>query len=100
MVGSLRDDGRGFWPGHLGFVWRAASPADHICVLPKTRDQTAAENAEAGARRQPGGGASGPATCRQGFVRREAFAGDQACVPPASRLGEQPESLPLTTGVG
>jgi hypothetical protein len=68
-----------------GFVWREASPSDHVCVPPAERADTRAENAQAAARREPGGGPYGPDTCRQGFVWREAFAGDRVCVPPASR---------------
>jgi hypothetical protein len=68
-----------------GFVWREAGPSDHVCVPPAERAETRAENAQADARRQPGGGPFGPDTCRQGFVWREAFAGDHVCVPPASR---------------
>ena len=69
----------------VGFVWREGSPTDHVCVTPAVRSQTAADNAQAAARRQPGGGASGPDTCRQGFVWREAFANDHVCVPPPTR---------------
>jgi hypothetical protein len=69
----------------VGFVWREASPTDHVCVGGATRAQAASDNAQAAARRQPGGGASGPDTCRQGFVWREAFANDHVCVTPATR---------------
>ncbi len=68
-----------------GFVWRDARPDDHVCVTPQTRDETAQENAEAAARRDPNGGAYGPDTCRQGFVWRDAFPGDNVCVTPESR---------------
>ena len=68
-----------------GYVWRAARASDRVCVSPAVRSETAAENAQAAARRQPGGGPHGPETCRQGFVWREAFAGDTVCVPPPSR---------------
>jgi hypothetical protein len=69
----------------MGFVWREASPADHVCVTGAIRSQTTFDNSEAAARREPGGGLSGPDTCRQGFVWREAFANDHVCVPPATR---------------
>lgn len=69
----------------LGYVWREASPSDHVCVLPKTRSDTTQENALAPERRNPSGGAYGADTCRQGYVWREAFAGDHVCVTPASR---------------
>jgi hypothetical protein len=68
-----------------GFVWREASPADHVCVTPAVRAEAASDNGQAAARREPGGGAFGPDTCRQGFVWREAFANDHVCVPPATR---------------
>lgn len=35
--------------------------------------------------RQPGGGAYGPNTCKQGYVWREAYANDVVCVVPGSR---------------
>jgi hypothetical protein len=68
-----------------GFVWREASPSDHVCVTPAVRSETRDENAQAASRREPGGGPFGPDTCRQGFVWREAFPNDHVCVPPASR---------------
>jgi len=68
-----------------GFVWREASPADHVCVTGAVRSDTANENAQAASRRNPGGGAFGPDTCRSGFVWRQAFATDHVCVPAASR---------------
>jgi len=67
-----------------GFVWREASPSDHVCVKPDIRDRTRKENASADANRA-GGGAYGPDTCKQGFVWREAFPGDVVCVKPQSR---------------
>ena len=68
-----------------GYVWRAARPTDRVCVSPAVRSESAAENAQAAERRQPGGGPYGPDTCRQGYVWREAFAGDTVCVAPPSR---------------
>jgi hypothetical protein len=68
-----------------GYVWREASPSDHVCVTPAVRTQTRNDNAAAAGRRA-GGGASGPDTCKQGFVWREAFgSGDHVCVTPATR---------------
>jgi hypothetical protein len=69
----------------MGYVWRGANANDKVCVTPAIRSQTSDENARAGQRRSPTGGAYGPDTCRQGFVWREAFAGDRVCVPPTSR---------------
>ena len=68
-----------------GFVWRGANPSDHVCVTPQTRDETAQENAQAPALKDPNGGAYGPDTCRQGFVWRDAFPGDHVCVTPDVR---------------
>jgi hypothetical protein len=68
-----------------GFVWREASSADHVCVTPQTRAETAADNAAALSRINPNGGAFGKFTCLQGFVWREAFNGDTVCVTTATR---------------
>ena len=68
-----------------GFVWREANPSDHVCVTPQVRQQTRSDNAQAGARRMPGGGPFGPDSCKQGFVWREAFVGDRVCVAPQTR---------------
>ena len=67
-----------------GYVWRDAFPGDHVCVTPETRTQTAQDNSQANARRQPGG-AYGPDTCRQGYVWREARPEDHVCVTPETR---------------
>lgn len=68
-----------------GFVWREARSGDHVCVTPEVREQTAEENRQAAARRDPAGGPYGPDTCLSGYVWREAFEGDLVCVPPESR---------------
>lgn len=68
-----------------GFVWREAVPSDHVCVAPEVRQQTASDNSQAAARRNPNGGAYGPDTCRPGFVWRDAFAGDHVCVATQTR---------------
>jgi hypothetical protein len=67
-----------------GYVWRDAFPGDHVCVTPQTRTQTAQDNSQANARRQPGG-AYGPDTCRPGYVWREARPEDHVCVTPETR---------------
>lgn len=36
-----------------GYVWREVFPGDHVCVTPETRDQAAADNAQAAARVAP-----------------------------------------------
>ena len=68
-----------------GWVWREASPTDHVCVTPQTRSQTAYDNTQATARKNPNGGPYGPDTCLQGYVWREAFTNDHVCVTPATR---------------
>lgn len=67
-----------------GYVWREARPGDTVCVTPGTRDQIAAENADAGANRDPSQ-AYGPQSCAQGYVWRQAFDGDTICVTPGVR---------------
>lgn len=69
----------------LGFVWRQAVPADHVCVTPDHRNIAARQNADAAKHRMPNGGPSGPDTCLPGFVWRDAFANDHVCVTPAER---------------
>ncbi len=68
-----------------GFVWREATPSDHVCVTPQVRDQTRNDNAAAASRRNPAGGAYGADTCQPGFVWREAYSGDHVCVPVQTR---------------
>ena len=51
-----------------------------MCVTGAVRAQAQADNAQAVARRNPGGGPYGPDTCKQGFVWREAYPGDHVCV--------------------
>jgi hypothetical protein len=68
-----------------GYVWREAKPSDHVCVTPQTRTETAEENAQGPALKDPNGGAYGPDTCRQGFVWRDSVPDDNVCVIPASR---------------
>jgi hypothetical protein len=75
-----------------GYVWREAGPNDHVCVPPATRTQAQQDNAQASARRQPGGGPYGPDTCRQGFVWREAFPNDHVCVDPSVRSQAQQDN--------
>lgn len=69
----------------MGYVWREAVPGDKVCVTGATRTQARADNAQAAARRQPGGGPYGPDTCIQGYVWREATPSDHVCVTPAVR---------------
>ena len=74
-----------------GYVWREASPADHVCVVPGSRTRAAQDNALADTR-LAGGGAYGPNTCLNGFVWREAFSGDLVCVTPATRTATAQEN--------
>jgi hypothetical protein len=67
-----------------GYVWREASPTDHVCVSPDIRAQSMNDNALAASRRA-GNGPYGPDTCKEGFVWRDAFPGDHVCVLPATR---------------
>lgn len=62
-----------------GFVRRAASPADLVCVPPEAKSRVANENRTQNRTREANG------ACKPGFVWREAFAGDAVCVPPPSR---------------
>jgi hypothetical protein len=68
-----------------GFVWREASPKDHVCVKPAMRKQAHDDNAKAASRRDPKAGAYGPDTCLKPYVWREAFAGDHVCVAEPAR---------------
>jgi len=61
-------------------VWREAFHNDHACVKPEVRDQVVNDNRDGPSRRQPGGGAYGPDTCRSGYVWREANPHDHVCV--------------------
>jgi hypothetical protein len=68
-----------------GYVWREAFRGDAVCVRPGIREQARRDNLAGPSRRQPGGGAYGPDTCRQGFVWREASPSDHVCVTPQVR---------------
>lgn len=68
-----------------GYVWREATPEDHVCVVPETRAQARRDNAQARYRVSRVSQASGPGTCRTGYVWREATADDLVCVTPAIR---------------
>lgn len=63
-----------------GYVWREASPTDHVCVTPPNRTLTAEENGLADSRRDPGQGGNGPLACAVPYVWRDAFDGDAVCV--------------------
>jgi hypothetical protein len=67
-----------------GYVWRQATPRDHVCVTPEVRAQTARDNALAPSRASATAGTFGPDLCRPGYVWREAVPGDHVCVRPAT----------------
>jgi hypothetical protein len=75
-----------------GYVWREASPSDHVCVSPAQRTRAAAQNATAAARVNQTDQTSGPNTCVSGYVWREAYAGDVVCVTPAERAAARSEN--------
>ncbi len=71
-------------------VSRVSSGARHARATPSAsrpdvRARTLQENSTPTLNREPNGGASGPDTCKQGFVWREAFDGDTICVTPGER---------------
>ncbi len=68
-----------------GYVWREASPSDHVCVTPLQRKKAAAQNAAAAAHVSQTDHTSGPTTCASGYVWREAYVGDVVCVTPSDR---------------
>ncbi len=67
-----------------GFVWRAASPDDKVCVSKEAQSRVKVENITAKAFVDPNS-AYGPTGCKSGYVWREAFEGDETCVKPEAR---------------
>ncbi|GEM_PF-7112553 len=65
-----------------GYVWREASPEDHVCVRPERRALAQRENARANLHRIR---LLGTYRCKPGYVKREAFPGDKVCVTPERR---------------
>src|SRR5215469_16856244 len=51
-----------------GYVWREATPEDHVCVTMETHLRTLQDNQLAGSRRNASGGTYGADTCMQGYV--------------------------------
>jgi hypothetical protein len=68
-----------------GYVWRQATPDDHVCVTPAVRSQTQSENAQAYDNADPTKGVYGPNTCSSPYVWRIADDLDYVCVTPATR---------------
>jgi hypothetical protein len=79
-----------------GFVWRQATPRDHVCVTPEVAAQTAGDNASAPTRRSATSSTFGPDLCVAGFVWRAALPGDRVCVTPAT--WQQAHDDDLTAG--
>jgi hypothetical protein len=74
-----------------GFVWREATPDDHVCVIPSVRAQARRDNAQARYRVSSTNHGYGPDTCRGGYVWREASGPeDHVCV--TSDVREQARS--------
>ena len=68
-----------------GFVWREATPGDHVCVSPATRQRSRMENGLAASRVNQVDHSYGPDTCKGGFVWRETNPSDHVCVVPGVR---------------
>ena len=75
-----------------GYVWRGATQSDHVCVSPRTRDETHADNKLAGQRRTTSGGHYGSDTCKAGFVWRGTTPIDFICVTPQTRAAVQEDN--------
>jgi hypothetical protein len=69
----------------FGFVWREATPNDHVCVAPGTRTQARDDNAHAVERVNRANHDFGADTCLYGFVWRETTPADHVCVTPGTR---------------
>ncbi len=67
------------------YVWRLATPDDHVCVTQATHEKTLQDNSLAPSRRDTKGGGYGADTCLTGYVWRDSFEGDHICVEPATR---------------
>lgn len=71
-----------------GYVYRLVVPDDEVCVTPESAAQVLVDNEEITQLRRkpnPPGGPYGINTCLQGFVWRDAYNGDQICVPVETR---------------
>lgn len=83
-------------PGDL--VPRNARPGDQVCVTKQVAIDVAREDDDPAAHREPNGGAYGPMSCQAGYVWREAFVGDSACVKPERRQQSWDENRAAGTG--
>jgi hypothetical protein len=72
-----------------GYVWREAFQGDHVCVPSQSREEASQDNRWATIRNACPSPlrdcSSGPGTCAQGFVWREAVPSDHVCVTPQVR---------------
>ena len=68
-----------------GYVWREATPQDHVCVTPGIRAQVRDDNARAASRISTSDRTYGSDTCAPGFVWRGATPQDHVCVTPGTR---------------
>jgi hypothetical protein len=79
-----------------GYVWRAITAKDRVCVKPDVRAQVRVDNGLAAQRRlhapkklmacpRVGSCYDHKVPCKAGFVWREAVPGDYVCVTPATR---------------
>ncbi|WP_433725837.1 PASTA domain-containing protein [Nocardia sp. CA-129566] len=72
-------------PCKANFVFRLATPGDHVCVTQTIADRTKTENSQAPSRVSTTDHTFGPDTCISGYVWREAVKDDHVCVLPQSR---------------
>ncbi|MEV0292369.1 PASTA domain-containing protein [Nocardia sp. NPDC050710] len=72
-------------PCKPGFVFRLATPTDHVCVTQARADRAKTENTQGPSRISTTDHTYGPDTCIQGYVWREAVKDDHVCVTPQSR---------------
>jgi orotidine-5'-phosphate decarboxylase len=76
-----------------GYVWREATPQDHVCVTPGTRARARDDNAHAASRVSTTDRTYGRGTCAPGFVWREATPQDHVCVTPGTRAQARDDNI-------
>ncbi|MEP7301858.1 MAG: hypothetical protein ABI699_10045 [Caldimonas sp.] len=76
-----------------GFVRRAATPDDAVCVTPASRKRAHTENVTAAHRVRPAGATPADGRCIDGYVRRRAAVGDLVCVRSEVRAFVRQENL-------
>lgn len=70
-----------------GYVWRASSSIDRVCVKPASQKQAESDNDAAASRHL-----SGSDKCKEGYVWRGATPGDHVCVSKETREQTQDEN--------